>query len=185
MSMTMIAPSALPAKHNFFLMAKPPEEVRDQISALLRTSRSRPYDLLHMTLQPVALGWLPTPRMEDMRNAIPKLCEAIDAFSIEVTLNRIFESSSAVTLRGTVHGASDFHAAICAGLRRDSMPLIDYRFAPHVTLSYKPDGLGHEFIEPIHWTVTEFLLIESVVGETRHIELGRWPLRPRQGELFG
>jgi 2'-5' RNA ligase len=182
MFMTMIASSARPAKHPLFLMAKPPQDVLDRIIALPRTSRLRPYDLLHMTLQRVfVLDWAPAHRADEMRDRYRQACDAIRAFSVEVTLNRIVESRSAVTM----HGASDFHRAIRAGLCRDGMPMLDYRFDPHLTLSYKPDGRGHEFIEPIHWTITDFLLIESVVGETRHVELGRWPLRSRQGELFG
>ena len=27
------------------------------------------------------------------------------------------------------------------------------------------------------WMVEDFTLIDSVIGETRHIEIGRWPLR--------
>ncbi len=183
--MAMIASSARPAEHHLYIMAKPPEEVIQQIAALSRTSRNRPYELLHVTVQPVlVLEWMPADMADEIRRSILELCAKIDAPSGEVVMNRIVESANAVTLRGAMYGASEFHAAIRAGLGRNGLPLLDYHFAPHITLAYRPDGRGHEFIEPIRWTVEEFLLVESVYGETRHIELGRWPLRSRQGELF-
>jgi 2'-5' RNA ligase len=181
----MIASSGRPAEHHLFIMAKPPEEVVQQIAALSRTSRTRPSDLLHMTVQPVlVLEWMPADMADDVRRSLQELCGKIDAPSGEVVMNRIVESAKAVTLRGTMHGASEFHAAICAGLGRNGLPLLDYHFAPHITLAYRADGRGHEFIEPIRWVVEQFLLVESIYGETRHIELGRWSLRSRQGELF-
>ena len=183
--MAMIASSPRPAEHHLYIMAKPPEEVIQQIAALPRMSPNRASNLLHMTVQPVlVLEWMPADRADEIRRTILELCATIDAPSGEVVMNRIVESAHAVTLRGTMHGAGEFHAAIRAGLGRKGLPLLDYSFAPHVTLSYRPDGCGHEFIEPIRWIVDEFLLVESVVGETRHIELGRWQLRSRQGELF-
>ena len=51
------------------------------------------------------------------------------------------------------------------------------RFNPHVTLFYSEEFLGEHPIEPIVWTVTEFVLVESFVGET-HKTFGHWPLRP-------
>lgn len=50
-------------------------------------------------------------------------------------------------------------------------------FLPHVTLLH-----GHavdtieESITPIHWRVSEFVLIRSFFGESRYEVVGRWPL---------
>lgn len=50
-------------------------------------------------------------------------------------------------------------------------------FKPHATLLYNRQPLGEpRSIAPIHWHVTDFVLIESLVGKSEHIELGRWPL---------
>lgn len=50
-------------------------------------------------------------------------------------------------------------------------------FKPHATLLYNRQPLGEpRSITPIHWHVTDFVLIESLVGKSEHIELGRWPL---------
>ncbi len=53
-------------------------------------------------------------------------------------------------------------------------------FKPHVSLLYGGPFVASRPIAPIRWAVSELLLIRSVVGAGRHIELGRWPLASRQ-----
>lgn len=50
-------------------------------------------------------------------------------------------------------------------------------FTPHMTLLYDRSNLPKRAIDPVRWTVDELVLIDSLRGETRHIPLGRWPLR--------
>jgi 2'-5' RNA ligase len=50
-------------------------------------------------------------------------------------------------------------------------------FTPHVTLRYTPHLVAEHTVEPISWTVNEFFLLRSLVGHSRHVVLGRWPLR--------
>ena len=50
-------------------------------------------------------------------------------------------------------------------------------FVPHVTLLYDKDGIDEQPIERIGWTVTEFVLIHSLLGRGQYIALARWPLR--------
>ena len=47
-------------------------------------------------------------------------------------------------------------------------------FMPHVTLLYAERSVEEHPIEPIRWTVNEFVLIHSMHG---HVHLARWPLR--------
>ena len=47
-------------------------------------------------------------------------------------------------------------------------------FTPHVTILYAERDVEEYPIEPIHWTVNEFVLIHSLHG---HVHLARWPLR--------
>jgi RNA 2',3'-cyclic 3'-phosphodiesterase len=56
------------------------------------------------------------------------------------------------------------------GLRR----LAKRDFTPHITLLYAERNVEEHPIEPISWTVREFVLIHSMRG---HVHLGRWPLR--------
>ena len=57
------------------------------------------------------------------------------------------------------------------------------RFSPHVTLLYRDGDPFAAPVDPIGWLAEEFVLIHSIVGATRHIELGRWPLRPAAATL--
>ena len=51
------------------------------------------------------------------------------------------------------------------------------QFTPHVTLLYDHQEVGELEVEPVSWTVSEFALVQSLIGQTKHIPLGRWPLR--------
>ena len=64
------------------------------------------------------------------------------------------------------------HALKRAGLGRFAGP----QFTPHVTLLYDPQSVAREPVEPVSWTVNEFVLVHSLLGQTRHLKIGRWPL---------
>lgn len=54
---------------------------------------------------------------------------------------------------------------------------LESSFTPYATLLHNRQPLGEPCsIEPIDWHVTDFVLIENLVGKAEHIELGRWPL---------
>jgi len=61
-----------------------------------------------------------------------------------------------------------------AGLGRWAKPA----YTPHVTLLYDDRAVAEQAIEPIRWTAGEFVLVRSLIGQTLHIPLARWPLRP-------
>jgi 2'-5' RNA ligase len=50
-------------------------------------------------------------------------------------------------------------------------------YTPHVTLLYGTFPIEEQAIEPIRWTVRDFVLVQSHRGEGRHSHLGRWTLR--------
>jgi len=54
---------------------------------------------------------------------------------------------------------------------------VETRFTPHVTLLYDDQLVGPQAIEPIHWRATEFVLVHSLLGQHKHVMLGRWPLQ--------
>jgi RNA 2',3'-cyclic 3'-phosphodiesterase len=66
-------------------------------------------------------------------------------------------------------------AMIEAGIRRR----FGGQFKPHLTLLYDRWHRIEEDVEPIRWTVNEVVLIDSLVGQGRYKELGRWPLKGR------
>lgn len=51
-------------------------------------------------------------------------------------------------------------------------------YTPHVTLLYDDSLLGATPVPPVAWTVGELVLVHSLLGQTRHVHLARWPLRP-------
>ncbi len=57
--------------------------------------------------------------------------------------------------------------------RRGLRQLANTNFTPHVTLLYDARSVDEYPIEPIGWTVTEFVLVRSLNG---HEHLVRWPL---------
>lgn len=50
-------------------------------------------------------------------------------------------------------------------------------FNPHVTLLYDHRTIAGHKVDAITWTVKEFYLVQSMVGESRHIVQGCWQLR--------
>jgi RNA 2',3'-cyclic 3'-phosphodiesterase len=49
-------------------------------------------------------------------------------------------------------------------------------FTPHLTLLYDRLAMREQAVEEISWTVSEFVLVRSVQGQSRHIPLARWRL---------
>lgn len=50
-------------------------------------------------------------------------------------------------------------------------------YTPHMTLLYDSNDISEQPIEPVTWQCTEFRLIHSMLGQTRHVTLGSWALK--------
>jgi RNA 2',3'-cyclic 3'-phosphodiesterase len=59
-----------------------------------------------------------------------------------------------------------------AGLGRH----IDKRFTPHVTLMYDDRTVPETAVDPVSWVASELVLVRSLLGQTTHLPLARWPL---------
>ena len=53
---------------------------------------------------------------------------------------------------------------------------VEPSFTPHITLLWADRCVEAYPIAPIVWTVRDFVLVLSVVGQSRHIPMGRWQL---------
>lgn len=62
---------------------------------------------------------------------------------------------------------------------------VDKNFTPHMTLAYEPQLVERHDIRPIAWMVNELVLVHSLLGQTRHVVLGRWPLRGAASTRLG
>lgn len=162
------------AARPFYLMAKPPPALALYIAALFGSAGGRPPDLLHVTLLPLGdrIGIGP-----HLLAHIVAILDGLALASFRVMFDRlcgdaIFRPSE--PLRGAIAGQRALATSFARhGLR--TTPLYDFR--PHMTLAYRPVGAGEVAIDPIGWQVEDIRLIESIVGEARHVEHGRWMLR--------
>jgi RNA 2',3'-cyclic 3'-phosphodiesterase len=53
-------------------------------------------------------------------------------------------------------------------------------FKPHVTLLRDDTYITSRPVAPVSWTVGELMLVDSLVGQSRYVVHGRWPLQSRQ-----
>jgi RNA 2',3'-cyclic 3'-phosphodiesterase len=76
-----------------------------------------------------------------------------------------------------VTGAARFRQTLSLELRMADLGKWPANFTPHLTLLYDRVLPDDQDIAPIEWTAREFVLLRSMVGQTRHEVLGRWPLQ--------
>jgi RNA 2',3'-cyclic 3'-phosphodiesterase len=186
-------PSTKPTDRLFFALF-PSEEAIPQIvktSQNLRevhglTGKSLSNDRLHVTLHHVGdyAGGLPEGLVETVQEVASKM--AMSAF--DVTFDRAMSFAGSprnkpFVLRGNVGRAGgladlmafqkEFYLSMCrAGLQG---PRANAKFAPHVTLMYESQAVPEQVIEPIRWAAHDFVLVHSLLGQTKHIHLGCWP----------
>jgi len=166
------------ASNPLYLMVKPSDEMRAQIVATGRVDPFRDAALLHTTIQPLCdLAMLPA----GVAAWVVELLSGLDLPSFRLVFDRIVESARTVSLRGSqpAEDAVAFQKAVVSALLERGFPVPPYRFVPHITLAYHRDGLGTEAIIPIICQVEEVVLVESVVGQARHVVHGRWRLDAR------
>lgn len=160
------------------------QHLRDEHSL---NGKSLSNDRLHVTLHHVGdyAGGLPNGVVEAAQEAASK----IELPAFDVTFDRAMSflgrpKNKPFVLRGneqTDGGLSAlmvfqkaFYLAMCrAGLQG---PRANAKFAPHVTLMYDDRTVKEQAVEPISWRASEFVLVHSLIGQTKHIHLGRWPL---------
>jgi 2'-5' RNA ligase len=69
-----------------------------------------------------------------------------------------------------------FHGVLGTTLARAGFTPRLSSFTPHLTLLYDKREVAKRTIEPIQWFAREFVLIDSRVGKTQHVQLAKWPL---------
>ena len=117
------------------------------------------------------------------RSVIGKAIEAgasVTARPFDVMFDRVtsFAGSDALVLCGGdgVDGVVMLHGLLGTAMRNSGLDA-GRQFTPHVTLLYDGRRIEEQFIEPVRWTVREFVLVHSLHGRTKHIPLERWSLR--------
>lgn len=179
----------LPA-HRVFLAIKPDAETAERIVRLVEQLRpvvgfkgkALRAERLHITLH--HLGDFVQLPPEDLvaraRSAAEKLALAPFevAFDQVVSFHGRRDHRPFVLLGGEgVDGLMAFQLALGDALLHAGVHVPRGHFKPHVTLLYDRGGFAPKAVEPVTWTVREFVLIHSWLGKTRYDELGRWSLK--------
>jgi RNA 2',3'-cyclic 3'-phosphodiesterase len=185
-------PSSKPTDRLFFAIfpseeaipqiVKTAQQLRDQHGL---TGKSLSNDRLHVTLHHVGdYAGLPNGLVETVQEVASKI--SMPAF--DVTFDRAMSfagrpRNKPFVLRGNESDSGGLAAlmgfqktlylAMCrAGLDGGR---VNSHYAPHATLLYDDQTVKEQAIEPIRWTAHEFVLVHSLLGQTKHIHLGRWP----------
>ncbi|MDG2533421.1 2'-5' RNA ligase family protein [Sphingomonas sp. HITSZ_GF] len=140
-------------------------------------------DRLHITLA-ITEDFARQPYAE--AKALIAIGEQVSAAPVPVRLDRVSGSNETIALRPSrkIDALAELGAKLQQGLARAGLLRGTWDFHPHVTLLYRKGRPFTRTIDPISWDATDFVLIHSILGAHRHIELGRWPLEDRQG-AFG
>lgn len=141
---------------------------------LLRTGR------FHVTLHHVDdYHGLP----QDVVLALCRAAETVHSAPIEVEFDRAMSFSGRpgnrpFVLRGGdgLNALGAFHSRLAQALIQAHVGRKPGKFVPHMTLLYDNLVVQERPIEPIRWSVGEFVLVHSLLGQTHHIPLARWPL---------
>lgn len=138
-------------------------------------------DRLHLTLAWIGdIPKLPQANIDVAR----RIASGITAKPFVVALDR------ALSFRGNkkrplvlvggdgVAGLRLFCEMLAKELKRVGCPVLKAsQYEPHMTLLWDEIAVAEHVIEPVRWTVSDFVLIHSLQGRAQHVELGRWPLR--------
>jgi 2'-5' RNA ligase len=174
------------AKYKLYFAIQPPPEAAEaarRVLASLQPGRSLKALLparLHVSLNWVGgFGRPPTGIVDKAR----EVGAAVAVRPFDISFNRIgtWESGPPpwpLVLWGDdgVIGVEALYTAIHRAMLRPGMaPRRQPEFTPHMTLLRDPASSPEAPIEPVRWTVREFVLLQTVVGERQDV-LGRFPL---------
>jgi len=185
---------ASPLCHRILFFVPPPPLLAYRIASSERHERKahalmgKPLapERLHVTA--VHLGDYPEYPAGPIARAT-RAAETVTCGSFEMAFDRLgsFAAGQKQPLVLTCgQGLADFHifrnrlrmALRSVGLADRLRPKI----TPHMTLLYDRRAVPEHSIDPIKWVARDFVLVDSLVGMTQHVELGRWAL---DEDLFG
>jgi len=173
------APRAL--THNLFFAVLPSEDERARIGDLIASLRiggvPMRLDRLHITtLSLVRDDMLP----EGLAQEAAEIAASIRMPPFRVIFDRLVGGNKSALLLPSepLEALRMFRERLGFALMRAGIAFEQSgRFTPHVTLLYGGLPMPEIEIEPITWTVDEFVLIDSHIGLTHHETVGCWKLR--------
>ncbi len=175
----------MPAETLFFAV-RPPPAIASEISRLTHRSRDLfglkgaaiPEERLHATL--ALVGDYDSALVETASRAMASL----QARPLHVTFDRMYSFKGKPGGMPLVLGGGDgvmglrfLQKLLVSEMRRVGLVGAGKSsFTPHVTLLYDRTPVPETPIDPISWPVREIVLVHSLVGQGRHIDLKTWPL---------
>ena len=79
---------------------------------------------------------------------------------------------------GDMAALTAFHRSLGEAMTKAGLGRwVTRHFTPHMTLLYDRRIVEEHAIETLRWTVTDFVLVHSLLGQGMHNHLARWPLR--------
>jgi RNA 2',3'-cyclic 3'-phosphodiesterase len=178
-------------RHNVLLAALPDATMNARAGEIARDVRRRlrlsatpiPPERLHVTL--LSVGGFDGSCPPAVIDATMRAAGTVSMAPFKVEFDRVASFSGshgqrALVLTGDGDGIAGFmrlrdalkHALMNAGLRLPRQS----GFSPHLTMMYDENRISEFAVEPIGWTVSRFVLIDSLVGQSRHVHLGQWSL---------
>ncbi|VWB16620.1 2'-5' RNA ligase [Burkholderia pseudomultivorans] len=173
-------------EHRFFFAVMPDPGAAARIAALAEGLRSGTpgraamlrTERLHVTLYSLGdFAYVPDAAIARARAA----ADRIAASAFRVTFDRIVSFNGrpghqpvVLTSSAGADALIAFQQQLREALRGAGLRVSAARFTPHVTLLYGERRPEQPRIEPVTWTVNEFVLIHSWLGRTHYDVVGRW-----------
>ncbi|KWO36957.1 2'-5' RNA ligase [Burkholderia sp. MSMB1459WGS] len=179
------APPPVPV-HRFFFAVMPDPAAAGRIAGLaesMRLAKDRPVgtERLHITLGSLGdFAYVPGAKLARAR----AVADRVDVPPFSVRFDKIISFNGrpghqplVLLGRAGLENLIDFRRQLRRVLKRDAgLSILPSGFTPHVTLLYGARRPDEYRIEPITWTVFDFVLIDSWLGKSHYDVLGRWPL---------
>jgi RNA 2',3'-cyclic 3'-phosphodiesterase len=177
--------------HNVFFAALPDATVmasterigRDVQQSLGLTATPIPRERLHVSL--LFVGGFSGSCPPAVVDAAMRAASNVSMAPFKVGFDRVASFSAshkqrALVLTGDGDSVAGFlrlqaalkHALMKVGLRLPRQS----GSSPHLTMMYVENRTPDFPIEPIGWTVSQFVLVDSLVGQSQHVHLGQWSL---------
>lgn len=172
-----------------FLALVPPAATAERVGELIQRLRyshglrgkALSPSRLHLTLHYLgAYNGLPKKLIETVCTAAP----AVSVPPFEISFDRALSFPNKRQARPLVLRAGKdivsltmLHRVMGEAMTRSGLGRwVTPHFTPHMTLLYDRCLVDEHPIEALGWTVTDFVLVHSLIGRGTHNHLARWPL---------
>jgi RNA 2',3'-cyclic 3'-phosphodiesterase len=171
--------------HHLYFAAIPPTQIKDRIAAAWQKDGSGGNirrDVLHLSLQNICPPGLLDPSKVAMAQAA---ANRLRRAAFTLTFDRLMTFGGGVGKRALVLATDNSNPAandLAVELRRLLAEVgvrctTTAKVTPHLTLVYGRAFAGTRYlVDPVRWTIQDVTLVDSLIGQSRHVYLGTWPL---------